>query len=395
MLGRVSGIARQIFAKSLTLYLILAAVLFFIISYHISSSPAGLGPTEISAKNASLSLSNILNNPINAPHHLLSFVFLKAGLHTNLALRLSSVLFAELFIISFYSLTRVWFGKSIGLFGAVILATLPLFLIAARQGSSEIMLFSIITIMAVYVRLCRLDERKELAIVLLAIFGALFIYTPGIIWWVMGAAIFSRKKLLEAASSMSKSTIILSGILLFLLLAPLALAIAKDWTIIKTLALVPTHFGSIETTLKHLGWMVAALFVKTPFSQNLILGRLPVLNVIQITFLVFGGYAMYSMAKAKALVLAAGVLFGIIAAGFNNNLSLLALSLTPLVIFITAGLRFLYIEWRGIFPRNPLAKNLALLLMGAVVIVNLFYGLRYSLIAWPAAMSTKSAYVLK
>ena len=141
--------------------------------------------------------------------------------------------------------------------------------------------------------------------------------------------------------------------------------------------------------------MVTAIFIKTPYSQNLILGRLPLLNLIQITFLVFGAYALWSAAKTKTLALAAGILLGILAAGLNNNLSLLALCIPALGIFITAGLRYLYIEWRGVFPRNPLAKNLALLLIGAVVVVNFIFGLRYSLIAWPHSMPTRSTYVLK
>src|SRR5438105_3697594 len=110
MLGSIRGLMRQIFASSLTLYVLLAAVLFFIVSYHVGSRPAGLSPAELSAKNSELNLSAIINSPINAPHRLLSYLLLKTGLHTNLALRLSSVLFGELFIISFYSLARSWFG---------------------------------------------------------------------------------------------------------------------------------------------------------------------------------------------------------------------------------------------------------------------------------------------
>jgi hypothetical protein len=107
------------------------------------------------------------------------------------------------------------------------------------------------------------------------------------------------------------------------------------------------------------------------------------------------GGVVWAAARNKALALASAILFAILAAGLNNNLRLLALGLPAVGIFMAAGLRYLYIEWRSVFPRNPIPKSLAWLLMVLVVSVQLIYGLSYSLIAWPHTDATKTTYVVK
>lgn len=62
---------------------------------------------------------------------------------------------------------------------------------------------------------------------------------------------------------------------------------------------------------------------------------------------------------------------------------------------MAAGLRYLYIEWRHVFPLNPFAHSMALGLISLVVAASLLYGARYSLTAWPHSAEAKSSYVLK
>jgi hypothetical protein len=376
-------------------YIIIAAVLAAILIFQLGTHPSGLSQSEVSARVSSQDLSTILDHPINAPHNLLTYAISAAGASGVLSLRLSSVLFGLLFLCSFYALCKAWFGKTIGLMGAVIMAATPFFLILARQASAEVMFFSIISIMAAYLWLLRTKSAYTLAFIALVICCALFIYTPGVIWWLAGAALVSRKKLFDAMSEIPKTVIISTLLLGVLLVVPLAVSIVKDIDILKSIALVPGHLRTPLEIVKSTGWMAIALLAKAPYRHNLILGQLPLLNFVQVAFLFFGIYAMWSAARGKALALAAGVVFGIVAAGINDNLSLLAFSVASLLVFVVAGLRYLYIEWRSVFPRNPLAKSVALALMCGVVVAHLLFGLRYSLVAWPQAESTKTVYVLK
>jgi hypothetical protein len=149
------------------------------------------------------------------------------------------------------------------------------------------------------------------------------------------------------------------------------------------------------TFLKHLAWMITSLFFRTPYHDQMLIGRLPLLSVIQLALVVFGVYALYSAARKKAFWLSASVIMGVLLAALNNNLRLLFFSLPGLGIFMAAGLRYLYIEWRSVFPKNPIPKGLAIAMLAAVVTIQALYGLTYSLVAWPAAEPTKQVYVIK
>ena len=87
--------------------------------------------------------------------------------------------------------------------------------------------------------------------------------------------------------------------------------------------------------------------------------------------------------------------FGIVAAALNRNLLLLIYVLPAVAVAVAAGLRYLYMEWKSIFPKNPIPKYLAVALITGLVGMHIAYGLRYSLLAWPNTAATKSTYVLK
>jgi succinate dehydrogenase/fumarate reductase cytochrome b subunit len=59
------------------------------------------------------------------------------------------------------------------------------------------------------------------------------------------------------------------------------------------------------------------------------------------------------------------------------------------------GLRYLFIEWRRVFPRNPMAKYFAIALMFGLILIHVFFGIRYSLLAWPSSADTRQTYMLK
>jgi 4-amino-4-deoxy-L-arabinose transferase-like glycosyltransferase len=394
MRSGLSGWVRRYILKPQTLYVLFSVLILLGLIHVLGTHPAGMNQQELATKNFSVTANDILKHPINAPHNLLAYGFQSAGLAWKTALRLSSAAFGLFFIFCLYSLLRSWFGKSVGALGAIIFAATPLFLVAARQGSAEIMFLAPVSLMAAYIWLLR-DENKNLFMLTLLIICALSLYTPGMIWWLAGAFIISYKKLSDAAKDASPVVTAAALAIGLLILAPLGLAIAKDWTLIKDLALVPDKLAAPLTVLKNIGWMTLALFVKTPYHSVLILDRLPILNIIQIALMAFGSYALWSVAKSKLFILLLSILFSVAAAGINNQFSLLILGLPAIAVIVCAGLRYLYIEWRSVFPRNPVARAMALSLMAAVVVVHLLFGIRYAAIAWPNSVATKNTYVLK
>lgn len=377
---------------NLPLILIIAAGIIVTI-WHIDSSPAYLSPTGASARAASSSLLDIYHNPINAPHKILVFAAGHIGGGIGV-LRLASYLMAMVFAVSFYRLSKGLFGSLVGALSTILFTISPFFIIPARQASAQIMLFSPLALMALYVWFIRTDK-KYLAWLLIMTAAGLFIYTPGIAWWLLIAALIGRKKLLASIATLPEWLVGIGAMIFLILLVPACVSIIHEWHLIKGYLLIPNEWPAPLAAVKDFGWMIAGMFIRTPHTDPLILGRLPLLDVIQTALLIFGAFALWSAARAKVFALIIALVLAAVVAAVNDNIALLFLGLPAAGLLMAAGLRYLYVEWRGIFPRNPLAKSLALLFMVALVVVQMIYGLRYSLQAWPDSKATKSTYMLK
>ena len=362
---------------------------------HLGTSPAGLSPDEFSSRGASASLGAIAKNPVNAPHKLVMLLFNSLGFHGNFSLRLSSVVFGVAFAVSFYFIARSWFGKTVGFFGAVLFISTPLILISARQASSYILLLAPVSMMALYNWLMKTADNKTAAWFALLAFSAAALYVPGMAWLLAGGALICFRHLKAVADGLGKRELALGFIAPVLILIPLIVASARDPSVTRALVLFPAHWPPLISFLKNIGWMVLAIFAKSPYHDNLIVGQEPLLDVIQSALLLLGIYAMLSAARRKALAMLAGVGVVILLSAVNDNLKILLLGLPAIGLLAAAGFRYLYIEWRGVFPRNPIPKSLAIALMSVLVVIHVIYGLSYSLAAWPHTLATHSLYMLK
>ena len=204
-----------------------------------------------------------------------------------------------------------------------------------------------------------------------------------------------HKRIIELAHNVSRKVLLLSLGLIILLLTPFVWALVKDFALFHQFLLIPAHWSGVLETAKSIGWAALGLVWRTRTHNALIVGRLPILDVIQISLIVFGAYVMWSRARREMAALLALIVSSIILSGINNNLLLLALCLPALAILSGAGLRYLYIEWRSVFPRNPLPLSFALIIIAALVGLQVAYSLRYSLVAWPHTAATKELYVIK
>ena len=394
MFKSLSGWLGQISRRYLVYYTCLAVGCFFLFLWRLGSLPDGLSPAEAAARSANRSISGILNDPTNAPQRLLQHLLASAG-HGHLWLRLSSAIFAIIFTACFYRLVAHWFGRSIGFFGSVLFVTTPLLVISSRQTSAEIMFLTPLAVMAAYAWMVRTDKYRPTAWITLSAVAALAIYTPGVIWWLLAAVVVCRRKIQALLVDLPRTQAAAGLGLWLVIILPIVISGVKDWKTLEDVALVPRHWPHIIPFIKDVGWMAAGLFARLPKHTPLVLGRLPLLDIAQTALLAFGVYAMLTAAKSKTYGLAAAVGLAVILAGLNDSPAILLLGLPALGIFCSAGLRYLYIEWKGIFPSNPLPKALAILLIAAAVAGHVLYGVRYSLIAWPRTMDTRNTYVLK
>jgi hypothetical protein len=387
-LSRISG-------RRLLVICLLFGLVYFIFLWHLSNLTPGLNLNESAVQVKTWTFQEALSDPTNAPFKLLQSLFVRVSPNSIAALRLISVVMAALFSFCFYKLAVGWFGKAIGLYGTFIFVTLPLFVISARQATGEIMFFMPIVLLWLFWLIVKKNQNTSWLWLILVAAGGLSLYTPGMLWWLVGAYFISRQQLSEATSEVSIKTSILGLFILMISVLPLVASIVQHPNNVKVILALPQQLAMPVDIGKHIGWMGLSLFAKTGSDNLLAIGRLPVLNILILALMVFGGYALRKVDLAKTIGLALSILLGVLLAGINNNLAFLALGLPAAAILATAGLRYLYIEWRTIFPRNPLAKNFALTLLALVTLTQVYYGLHYSLVAWPNSQAVKHAYVLK
>ena len=356
--------------------------------------PAGLSAAENQSVGLS-KLSNIFANPINAPYRFLQDVLVHIHRSTASA-RFSSVIIAILFSICFYFLLKSWLGKSIALLTSLLLVFTPYFIIASRNATPDIMYFSPILIMAAYGYSTRWPERRLPAILLLlsVVFS---LYVPGLLWLVGFMVVYRYSRLREIAfhAELKTKDLLLLLLLALVLLSPLIVGLAFHPSHVRQWLLVPANFMSLSGSLKSWLWAISAFGLSAHAHQDLIIGRLPLLNLAQVALLVFGGYVMWSRLRNELFIILGLCLFICLLSGLSGTYAALALALPLLLIVVGLGLRYLYIEWRHVFPNNPLARVFAIGLMSAVVLAHVLLGVRYSLVAWPATVATHKVNVLK
>lgn len=371
--------------------IILAIILIY--CWQLGSSTPGLSQPEVAARSSSQSLQYIINSPVNAPHRLLQLLFLNLS-DSNFYLRLASSVFALAFLGCFYLAAKLWFGRLIGLLSTLMLASTPWLILAGRNATPDIMSLAPLGPIASYLWLTR-SRHKNIAWLLLFLTIGLSTYTPGAVWLLVFGLALVLKRLLKFVNSVNPVTIITATFILICVLLPLGRSIFNDPSISKTLLLIPDNLPAWVEALKFIVWSILSLVWQTPEHMALNIGRLPLLNVPQIVLLLFGIYAMLSRARPQlyALLVISGL--AILIVGLNQNIVLLLLVLPVMGLLIAAGLRYLYVEWLGVFPRNPIPKTLALLLMAVLVVFNIAYGVRYSLVAWPRTVDTRQTYMLK
>jgi hypothetical protein len=380
-------------SPSLISYAVLALSVFIFLIWRLGGLTPGLSPDESTSRAAAGNVHSLLSDPVNAPYRLVQHLLVL--IHPGaFSLRLSSSIFAIVIALFFYGYVRSLFGRIIGLFGTIFLISLPFYAISAHQGTAQIMLF----LPAVLICLCAAflkSERKAIAWTALILAVGIGLYTPGMIWWIVGAAVLARKKLSAGISALPVG---LSGLgigLLCLMITPLVIISALHLQDLRVLAGIPVemptplHFGA------ELLRMLGALVARSPGNSPLLLGNLPVLNITLVALAVLGGYALFSAARNKSISLGLNIILAVVLAALNGNVVWLALTVPALLILATAGLRYLYVEWRSIFPVNPVPKTFALVFIAAVVASQLYYAADYSLQAWPHSPSVRKAYVLK
>ncbi len=370
------------------------SLIFVTFFWHLTKLTPGFSALEGSAIKNSASIHSIINDPINAPHSLLLYLVHKTGLEKILYFRLVSAILAVVFLACFYKIARHWFGRMIATVATLLMAMTPSLILIGRSASADIMFLFPLAVGAAYFWYSRMDKPNWQVYLSLTAIGALSLYTPGMIW-LLAASLFSiRSNIKPIIMLYSRRINAAAALVVLLILTPLIMGLTRHPDLIKDLLLLPQHLPNLDT-VKNIVWSFLTLGWHSQDHSIFQIDYLPLLNAAQVVLSIFGIYALWSRARFKLIGMLVIMAIGVIGSGLTNNYSALLITLIVTCLLAAAGLRYLYIEWQGVFPRNPIPRGLAILLIALLGVASINYGLKYSLVAWPHTVSTKSVYVLK
>lgn len=373
------------------LWIIAGALAGSVLFFQLGGLVADFAPQELAVRESSSSLQRIIDNPVNAPHKLGQLVLQTVGFNGPMAMRSVSALYGLLVIFLFFSVLRHWFTMRMAILGTVLFAVSSWFLHVARLGTPDILQAGILALVACGLWL-RFSKQRSWAILIASLVAIVCLYIPGMVWFVIALAIWQGPIILKELKRMPALPIILTGLASLVLLAPLIIASFRRPMLLANLAGLPEQFIGWQAIGKNFISIPVQLFARGPDNPVLWLGRLPILDVFSIAMFVLGTYYLYFRRRLDRTKLLLGILVvGSLLTALGGLVSLTIL-LPFVYIIITVGLSLMLQQWFTVFPRNPLARSLGVVLLSAALLVTVYYHTTRYFIAWPNNPQTQQAF---
>lgn len=330
--------------------------------------PGGISQEEIKASTETSALSIKDFQPemvVNLPYYLLqraSFAVLGVS---NISIKLPSMILAISTAAGLYMLLRHWFKNSTAIPATVIAITSPQFIFMAQNGTPMI-LFSSLSIWLILISTFVIWHKRPAILWQLALFCivALIMYVPLGVYLVLAlcTTLVFHPHVRSHFKRLPRPKLAISAGLGAILLAPLAYAIYKDWTILRSLFGIPATLPDIgANTLRLLNdWFN---FI-SPTTGILIT---PVYSLSITLLMILGIYRLSHVRyTARSYLTWAWIILLIPLIVINPNLG--DASFIIMAILVAQSLSLLLTNWwYKLFPLNPYARLIGMLLVSALV----------------------------
>ncbi len=330
-------------------------------------------------------------DPVFAPHRLMTFGLRKAHLSTPAGLRLVSVFISMTCVLCGLLLFRQWNTRRVAILAGALLIASSWLLNNSRIALPEVMFLMIIPIVWLMVSL---DTTKfhKLTFIALICGVCLTLYVPGLVWLWLIMLVVKWRSVIEHLKQIPWWLIMASICLVAALVSPIVVSTMNQPSLLLVLAGLPVHLPNLSDVLHNSQELIKNLFFISTPDPVLRLGRLPVLDIFTTILVGIGAYSLrYHLKLARTkLMLACIILFSILYV-LGGPVTLIAL-LPFIYLLATSGLAFLLQQWFTVFPRNTLAQTIGTTLISVVVLLTAFYHINKYFIAWPQAPATRQAF---
>jgi 4-amino-4-deoxy-L-arabinose transferase-like glycosyltransferase len=363
----------------------------FLFTFRLGTLVHGTAALETITAKSSASLQAIFDNPLNAPYKLLQYGvnFIHSGIAFD---RIVSGLVAAISIGLFYYVARRFTTKTTALLTTILYATNSALLHIGRTAV-PLSMFLVLFMLFAGGFYMRFGRHTKTAWLLSAAVLLLALYTPGLIYFVVPASIWQIKAFRRHYDMPKRGRLILLIVCMALVLSPLIFGFVKAPSLLRDYFLLPSTFPHVLTFVKNFLAVPFSWFFWAPRNPLFRLGRQPILDIFTGTLFVLGCIQLIRRYKLDRFFLIIGIfaiatLLTAISGEFENSMVLL-----PFIYLLVAiGMGYLFEQWKDVFPLNPLARWVSLVVMLLAVLVSVNFQTRRYFIAWPNNSVTKTVF---
>ena len=339
-------------------------------------------------------------NAVDAPYITTVWLATKTGVDTLRSARMVTVRASVLSILMFFQLLRNWLlspGKA--LVGTVLFATSSWTLALGRGAHSAIVgSFLLLLIFTLGTRLL-FTTKPFYDWLLLVIATALALYSPTVIWLVFLTGVVSLLHYKQRQRSLPLKLWhkIIIGFVGALLVAPLLIAVITNTSQGLSLLGISSVAQSIPDLFLNMTDAVKSIFFINTTPTVLGLGTIPMLDIFSLFMFLLGCYYFerrLSLKRSKMLF--GGLIIGLVVCTISGfDMMRLSILLPLIYIFVAAGVHESISRWLTVFPKNPIARGLGVIVLSTAIGFTGSYHLYKIYIARPGNPEIRALYSTK
>ena len=386
------------FYKNYQYYVLLIFILLsiFVLSFRLNSVMPGLSNIELGTLRQNLTFNYLIHNPLNLIINLIRFMVIHI-LHTQsiFRLRLANLILGYLSIMVFFLALKFWYGNKTALLGIGMFISSPWVINVSRIATNDVQSLFGISLLLLISGLLRKKFKSPIIYIVINFILSILIFIPGLIWFVLVLIIFQRKDFHFGLKSQNKFSLPFYIILSILSLPLLVIYLIKSsQNILNFLGLSLKHINIISK-LKDLGLAIDHSFLFGPNNPSLWLGRYPILNIFGLVCVIIGIYFyILHFKNNNSKLLFSILIIGLVLLALNKSNSL-SLSLPTIYFFIATGISYLLQIWLKLFPINPLARSIGIILIIILISLSVLLNTRQYFVAFANNPRSRSSFEIR
>jgi hypothetical protein len=368
------------------------------LSLQITTLVDGQNKYETATLQHLASFPNPLDRMINAPYLIPAYIVGNSIDNMLIGARIVSVIFSLLATWALFVLLKRWLSIQVAAVGSLLFITSSWVLAISHQATPFIML--VICPLLLVASLTRfVNDKAHSFISFLLLIGALALtaYIPYMFWPMLVVLLTMSILYRNTLLTLNKKQLIIGAALYTILLLPMFISLTQYPGQLKEFIGIPLALPTIEQYFQNFLWQFSTLFIVAQPFPELYVGRFALLDIFSVAMVFLGVYHfIHHMPRRR--IISFGFLFIVLALiiPLSNPYQIPMSAFVAIIyVLIAAGVYELLRQWFSYFPRNPFARNGAVVLVAIIIGLATLYNLQRFYVAWPNAPETKAVYVVQ